>query len=265
MWRLFDMQARANFWERYKANRLSFAAVILLTLTVGILIGTIISYGVKGQEKDKKSADATQLTIPSPRQLSNQFSQIAKTLEPAVVNINTESTVKPTRRRGGNDQDGGDEESPFGDFFDKFFGGQGGDQGPIRERSLGSGVVVDSKGFIITNRHVVEKADRIRVHLQDDAPGVQHDAKVIGSDQETDLAVIKVDVDHALPTAKLAIQIVCRSATGCSPLVAHLVCKRRLPRESSLPRVETSSLAVSSSHSFRPMQPSIQEIQVDRW
>jgi len=102
-----------------------------------------------------------------------------------------------------NDQDGGDEESPFGDFFDKFFGGQGGDQGPIRERSLGSGVVVDSKGFIITNRHVVEKADRIRVHLQDDAPGVQHDAKVIGSDQETDLAVIKVDVDHALPTAKL--------------------------------------------------------------
>ena len=197
------MQARANFWERYKANRLSFAAVILLTLTVGILIGTIISYGVKGQEKDKKSADATQLTIPSPRQLSNQFSQIAKTLEPAVVNINTESTVKPTRRRGGNDQDGGDEESPFGDFFDKFFGGQGGDQGPIRERSLGSGVVVDSKGFIITNRHVVEKADRIRVHLQDDAPGVQHDAKVIGSDQETDLAVIKVDVDHALPTAKL--------------------------------------------------------------
>jgi serine protease Do len=198
------MQARANLWGRYKANRLSFTAVILLTLTVGILIGTVISYSVKGQEREKKSSDATPLTIPSPRQLSNQFSQIAKALEPAVVNINTESTIKPSRRRGGGeDQDGGDQESPFGDFFDKFFGGQGGDQGPIRERSLGSGVLVDSKGYIITNRHVVEKADRIRVHLQDDAPGVQHDAKVIGSDTETDLAVIKIEVDHALPTAKL--------------------------------------------------------------
>src|SRR5256885_10864162 len=199
------MQARANLWGRFKANRLGFTAVILLTLTVGILIGTVVSYGVKGQEKDKRSADPTPLTLPSPRQMSNQFSQIAKTLEPAVVNINTESTIKASRRRGGNDQDqeGGDQESPFGDFFDKFFGGQGGEQGPIRERSLGSGVIVDSKGFIITNRHVVEKADRIRVHLQDDAPGVQHDAKVIGSDQETDLAVIKVEVDHALPTAKL--------------------------------------------------------------
>src|SRR3954453_6148819 len=198
------MQARGNLWGRFKANRLGFTAVILLTLTVGILIGTVVPYGVKGQEKDKRSAEATQLTLPSPRQMSNQFSQIAKTLEPAVVNINTESTIKPSRRRGGNqDQEGGDQESPFGDFFDKFFGGQGGEQGPIRERSLGSGVIVDPKGFIITNRHVVEKADRIRVHLQDDAPGVQHDAKVVGSDQETDLAVIKIDFDKPLPTAKL--------------------------------------------------------------
>ncbi len=196
------MQGRANLWGRFRANRLGFTLVILLTLTVGILIGTVVSFGVRGQEKDKKTADATPLTIPSPRQLSNQFAQISKSLEPAVVNINTESTIKPSRRRGGDQDEGGGQESPFGDFFDKFFG-QDGDQGPIRERSLGSGVVVDAKGFIITNRHVVEKADRIRVHLQDDGPGVQHDAKVIGSDQETDLAVIKVDVDHAVPTAKL--------------------------------------------------------------
>src|SRR5436309_9524078 len=107
------------------------------------------------------------------------------------------------RRRGGGQNPGEDENSPFGDFFDKFFGGQGGDAGPIRERSLGSGVIVDSKGFIVTNRHVVEKADRIRVRLQDDPPGVQHDAKVIGTDQETDLAVVKIDVDKPLPAAKL--------------------------------------------------------------
>src|SRR4051794_29155108 len=199
------MQARANLWGRFKANRLGFTAVILLTLTVGILIGTVVSYGVKGQEKEKRSAEATPLTLPSPRQLSNQFSQIAKTLEPAVVNINTESTIKPSmRRRGGQNQNpnNNDQDSPFGDFFDKFFGGQD-NAGPIRERSLGSGVIVDPKGFIVTNRQVIEKADRIRVKLQDDPPGTQHDAKVIGSDQETDLAVIKIDFDKPLPIAKL--------------------------------------------------------------
>jgi serine protease Do len=194
------MEVRAEaLWRRFKANRLASTLVILLTLSMGILIGTVVSGGVRGQEK--KTADATPLSVPAPRQLSNQFSQIAKSLEPAVVNINTESTVKPqARRRVG--QPGEGDESPFGDFFDKFFGGQG-DSGPIRERSLGSGVIVDAKGFIVTNRHVVEKADRIRVRLQDDPPGVQHDAKVIGTDQETDLAVIKIDFDHALPVAKL--------------------------------------------------------------
>jgi serine protease Do len=187
-------------WGRLKDNRLAFTLVILLTLTVGVLIGTVVSVGVRGQEK--KLAEATPLSVPSPRQMSSQFSQIAKALEPAVVNINTESTIKPAARRRGQQGPGEDQDSPFGDFFDKFFGGQG-DSGPVRERSLGSGVVVDPKGFIVTNRHVVEKADRVQVRLPDDPPGVQHDAKVIGMDQETDLAVIKIDVDHPLPVAKL--------------------------------------------------------------
>jgi serine protease Do len=190
----------SGFWARLKANRPAYTLTILATLTVGILIGTVISKGVKGQEK--KSSDATPLTIPSPQQLSNQFSQISKQLEPTVVNINTESTIKnPHRRRGGN-PDQPDDQDPFGDFFDKFFGGQQGN-GPIRERSLGSGVIVDGKGFIVTNRHVVEKADRIRVKLMDDPPGTFHDAKVIGSDQETDLAVIKIEAEKPLPVAKL--------------------------------------------------------------
>src|SRR5947209_17952601 len=195
-----DVRAKA-MWGRFKANRLASTLLILFTLSVGILIGTVVSGGVRGQEK--KYADATPLTVPAPRQMSSQFSQIAKGLEPAVVNINTESTVKPAvRRRGGQNPGGDQEENPFGDLFDKFFGGQG-DAGPVRERSLGSGVLVDPKGYIVTNRHVIEKADRVRVRLQDDPPGVQHDAKIIGSDQETDLAVIKIDLDHALPVAKL--------------------------------------------------------------
>jgi len=206
------MDARA-MWMRLKAHGWAYTLSILATLTVGILIGTVISQSVKGKEGQK--SDATPLTLPSPQQMSNTFSQIAKQLEPSVVNINTESTIKNVRRRRGGNQGGGDEEDGGGgmeDFFNHFFGAPGGqgpggpggpDGGAIRERSLGSGVVVDSKGFILTNRHVVEKADRIRVRFQDDPPGVQHDAKVIGTDQETDLAVIKVDVDHPLPAAKM--------------------------------------------------------------
>jgi serine protease Do len=202
------------FWARLKANRWAYTLTILATLTVGILIGTVISYGVKGKE-GQKSSDATPLSIPAPQQLSNAFSQVSKQLEPSVVNINTESTIKSPHRRGrsvrpgpDDDQGGGGDDSPFQDFFDKFFGGQGGqggaDAGSVRQRSLGSGVIVDSKGYIVTNRHVVEKADRIRVKLQDENPAAPgHDAKLIGMDQETDLAVIKIDVDHALPAAKL--------------------------------------------------------------
>src|SRR6202166_359343 len=206
------MDSRA-MWVRLKTRRWVYSFSIVTTLALGILIGTVLSFGVKGKEGQKSSSDATAVTIPSPQQLSNEFSQIAKQLGPSVVNINTESTVKsPHRRRGEqspDDQDGGGGNGGMDDFFNRFFGGPGGQGGPgggdnsIRERSLGSGVIVDPKGYIVTNRHVVEKADRIRVRLQDDPPGVQHDAKVIGEDQETDLAVIKINLERAVPSAKL--------------------------------------------------------------
>src|SRR4051812_48149376 len=211
---------KSAFLEKIRAHRLGSSLLVLVTLAVGILIGTVISYGVRGQDKNNASADASPLTVPAPKQLSTTFSQISKQLEPAVVNINTESTIKNPHRRTpgapggrgrvnpvppqGPDDDQDQEDSPFQDFFDRFFGGQGGPNGgDIRQRSLGSGVIVDSKGYIITNRHVVDKADRIRVKLKDDPPGVQHDAKVIGTDEETDLAVIKIEVNRALPVAKL--------------------------------------------------------------
>jgi serine protease Do len=199
-------------WMRMKAHRWVYTLSILATLSLGILIGTVISSEVKGKEGQK--GDATPLVLPAAQPtnnpLSQAFAQIAKQLEPSVVNINTESTIKnPHRRRGAPGQGQGDDDDSGGmdDFFNHFFGGPG--QGPgqgdgsIRERSLGSGVIVDAKGYILTNRHVVEKADRIRVRFEDDPPGVQHDAKVIGADQETDLAVIKVEVDHPLPAAKM--------------------------------------------------------------
>jgi serine protease Do len=202
-----------SLWLRMKDHRWVYTFSIVATLALGILIGTVVSFGVKGKE-GQKSSDATPLTIPSPKQLSSAFSQIAKELGPSVVNINTESTIKtPHRRRGqapDDDDNGGDNGNGMDDFFNRFFGAPGGGgqspfggDGSIRERSLGSGVIVDSKGYILTNRHVIEKADRIRVRLQDDPPGVQHDARVVGEDQETDLAVIKIDVDHGVPAAKL--------------------------------------------------------------
>src|SRR3954462_1842270 len=203
----------SSAWQKIKARRLGSTMLVVATLVLGILIGTVITRGVKGKEPSPNSADAAPLQMPAPQQLSNAFSQIAKQLEPTVVNINTESTIKaPKRRRS---TPGGQEDDPFQDFFDRFFGGPdqqgpgmapGGPGGPegMRQRSLGSGVIVDSKGYIVTNAHVVEKADRIRVKLMDDPQGAAgHDAKVIGVDKETDLAVIKIDAGHALPTAKL--------------------------------------------------------------
>ena len=209
------MNPRASaFWERLKAHQLASVLLMLVILALGILIGTVISNGVKASQRQVNTADATPLQIPAPQQLSNAFSQIAKQIEPAVVNINTESTIKnphtgrrmrpPSGGGGGNDQDN----NPFQDFFDRFFGnpqGPGGlDAQPQRERSLGSGVIVDSKGYILTNRHVIDGADRIRVKFMDDPTGSPgHDARVIGADPETDLAVIKVDTDRPLPFAKL--------------------------------------------------------------
>ena len=125
----------SGFGQKFRANRFASTLVILATLTLGILIGTVVSGGVKGKEKNS-SADATPLQVPSPVQLSSQFSQIARQMEPSVVNISTETSIKNPHggRRGmpqGNEGPGGgdDDNSPFQDFFNRFFGGQGGQGG----------------------------------------------------------------------------------------------------------------------------------------
>jgi len=207
---------------RVRAQRMLSMLAIMITLAVGILIGTVLSRsGVRGSTN---SSDAALLPpMQTPQQLSNTFGQVAKSIEPAVVNVSTESNPKPTARQRnrrpnphGQDQGGDD---PFQDFFDRFFGGQGQGQGPDddqgpspfggpgggRQRSLGSGVVLNTNGYIITNFHVVDKADRIRVHLFDEPTATLHDAKIVGVDRETDLAVIKIDPpkDHPLTAARL--------------------------------------------------------------
>lgn len=202
----------AALMARIKTQRALSMLVILLTLAVGIMIGTVLSRsGVKGNS----TSDAALLPMQTAQQLGQTFGQVAKQVEPSVVNINTESAPKPSRRRPGrNPNRGGQDEDPFQDFFDRFFGGQnpdddqspfGGGDGSGRQRSLGSGVILNANGYIITNFHVVDGAERIRVRIKDDPPGELHDAKLIGMDRETDLAVIKIEPpkDKPLAPAKL--------------------------------------------------------------
>ena len=86
------------------------------------------------------------------------------------------------------------------DFFDKFFDGQ--KEGPAQaERSLGSGVIVDKRGYILTNNHVVDQATKIQVQLNGET--ARYTAKVVGVDEDTDLAVLKIDAARELPTARL--------------------------------------------------------------
>ncbi|HEY4356039.1 MAG TPA: trypsin-like peptidase domain-containing protein [Acidobacteriaceae bacterium] len=207
-----------GLWQKLRSAHLTTTFAILAVLSAGLLAGSVLTGKVFGKEQQKvDSSDARPLTIPSPVSLSNGFSAIAKQVGPAVVNINTESLPKPqptTRRnrRGGNqgnndDQDPGDMQ----DFLHRFFGGQGGDEdgdgGGGERRALGSGFIVDPKGYIITNNHVVDKADHIYVKLSSDPQGGPGDpgrrATVIGVDKETDIAVIKIDAPQPLPTIKL--------------------------------------------------------------
>jgi serine protease Do len=214
----------ATFIARIRNHRLTASFALLATLSIGILAGSILTRSVSGKEQGVDSSDARPLVIPSPKDLSNGFARIAKDVGPAVVNINTETLPKEsanprTRRRGSqqlqpNSPDGGDDQPPsdFQDFYNRFFGGQGGqggegddDSGGKRE-ALGSGFIVDSRGYIVTNNHVVDKADKIYVKLSTD-PDNPNDkgrpAKVVGVDSETDIAVIKIDAPEPLPTVKL--------------------------------------------------------------
>src|SRR5216684_2157412 len=192
-------QVRELFtWARRR--KILAAFFVAMTLGIGILIGSIVS----GRTSAMKSfgfggTTATPLAVPEPIPATNSFSSIVNRVEPAVVNIATTQVMErrqsKKRRAQPNDQD-----DPMQDFFDRFFDGR--QDGPQQaERSLGSGVIVDKRGYILTNNHVVEQATKIQVQLNGDT--TRYTAKVIGVDEETDLAVIKIEANKELPTAKL--------------------------------------------------------------
>jgi len=177
-----------------KRRKVFASLLIVVTLGIGIVIGTLVS-GHAQATHAQTSSGATLLAIPDPVSLSNTFTGISKKLGPAVVNISTTQVIE--KPKGGKNKRRLND--PFQDFFDRFFDSP--DNGPDAERSLGSGVIVDKKGFILTNDHVIDQATKIEVALDGDSN--HYSAKLIGTDKDTDIAVIKIEADHELPVAKL--------------------------------------------------------------
>jgi len=201
-----------GLWKKIRSGRMTTTFTILATLSVGILAGSMLTGNVSAKQQKVDSSDARPIVIPNPITLSNGFSVIVKEVGPAVVNINTESLPKqatkgPHALQAPPDQNG--DQGDMQDFFNHFFGGQGGggaapEQGP--QRALGSGYIVDPRGYIITNNHVVDHADHIYVKLStdpDDPSDPGRPATVVGTDKDTDIAVIKIDSKTPLPTVKL--------------------------------------------------------------
>lgn len=150
-------------------------------LCIGIGIGFLI-FG--------NTTKANEPNTAVPDSMSSSFAEVAQRVEPAVVNIDTKSKIpEPTVK----------EESPKGsssnDILDYFRRQQ---RRP--SFSVGSGFIVDKSGYILTNHHVIDDASKITVRFQN---GEEYVAKVIGKDELTDLAVLKIEAGKDLPTVKL--------------------------------------------------------------
>ena len=127
------------------------------------------------------------------------FNQLAVMVRPAVVNIRTVKTIKgggPVFRQFHRDPWG--ENSPFKEFFERFFGEDM--QQEFKQPSLGSGFIIDKNGLVVTNNHVIEDADQIKVKLNDQR---EFDAKIVGRDPNTDIALLKIESGESLPVVKL--------------------------------------------------------------
>src|SRR6266702_2361536 len=185
-------------WARQR--KVLASVFVAFTLAVGILIGSVVSGRVSAMKSFAfPGTSATALTVPDPIPSSNSFAAIVNKVEPAVVNIATTQVLERRQSKKRRAQPY-DQDDPMQDFFDRFFDGRQ-NTPPQAERSLGSGVIVDKRGYILTNNHVVEQATKIQVQLNGDT--TRYTAKVVGVDEDTDLAVIKIDANKELPIAKL--------------------------------------------------------------
>lgn len=163
--------------------RVWIAALAVACVIAGIGIGAMLSGRPTIAQTDAQIARA-------PEALSASFAEIARRVEPAVVNIETTQAQVELSEK---DEDKEDETSnPLLEMFRR--------QPRRAQRGVGSGFIVNAKGYILTNHHVIEDAARIRVGLQS---GETFSAEVVGVDTETDVAVIKIDAKRDLPTVTL--------------------------------------------------------------
>jgi serine protease Do len=170
----------------------------LLYGTTLILIGLIIGLGISSNLNLLSNAYTQEASISKEAidilsKTGQAMAEVAAAVKPAVVNISSTKTIKVSGMQ-----------SPFFDdpFFRRFFGDEFGPFQRPREHKqsgLGSGVIVDKDGYILTNNHVIRDADEIKVKLSDKR---EFKGKVVGTDSKTDLAVIKIDSNH-LPVLKL--------------------------------------------------------------
>lgn len=192
------------FLHKLKQPKLLSFALLLVTLIVGIGIGTVINTGVRAERQNIVAApDATPLSIPQAVPISSEFTKLTKRVEPSVVYIQSDYLPKSAKRLRHND-DSNDEENSGAeqpkshdpsDMFRRFFGGT--EPRSFRTEGSGTGFIVDRNGYIVTNHHVIDKADRIKVKLSGE-DGTEYRARVVGYDTETDLAVLKIDSKQPL-------------------------------------------------------------------
>jgi serine protease Do len=197
-----------SFFDKLKNHKFLPVTLMLFTLCIGILIGTLATTGVKAAKEQNVAPDATPLVIPNATRLPSEFTELAKKIAPSVVNIATEYTPRVSSNRRNRNPDAeeeeGDQQMDPNELFRRFFRSPDGMNQPpqqFRRQGTGSGIIVDRNGYIITNMHVVDKADKITVKMPDDP--TEYRAKLIGQDRETDLAVIKISPGKPLSPVRI--------------------------------------------------------------
>lgn len=163
--------------NKTSAWRLPIVAVVLVSIIAGILLAS----GFNITHDTSASNPSSTIMVPA------SFTDIAMAMSPAVVNIRTEKIISEGGPVFRHFQSPFGKDDPFRDFFERFFGDI--PQREFRQRSLGSGFFIDQEGYIVTNNHVIENADKIKVKLTN---GKEYDAEIVGRDAKTDIALIKV-------------------------------------------------------------------------
>ena len=168
-----------------------FLMAFLIAFFIVSLVEVLRSSLIPSGAPEIPAAVAIEATVPG------SFSDLAERVKPAVVNISTTKIFK------GRSQGNNFGRSPFNeyfgdDFFNRFFGDM--PHRDFKQRSLGSGFIISNDGYILTNNHMVENTDKILVKISD---GKEYEAKIIGADAKTDIALIKIKPDNGLPTVAL--------------------------------------------------------------